>query len=150
MSHGTTYIITFIAGHDYSAASRIAQTHLALFDGRHPNPNRPMDYTLNEVREYLQAIADSKIYVKEARYPGEPLTYASVCHRMIEPEFVDELLPFFTDLFSSEEENTPSVNSKILFQFEYEHGPLEICLVVYQDNRAVVEAWEESKYKASF
>lgn len=122
MSHGTTIIITFSADEDYSGLAKIAKDHydrLPVIDG--PEADRYVKETSLTAREYLQAIAEKKIYVPPARYPCPPITYSTVANRFNQEEFIELLIPFFKDVMRSDEKCTPNWsagNVTVLTQYE--------------------------------
>jgi hypothetical protein len=147
VSTGTTYTITIASEHGYPTVAKIAEHHLKLFDERHPDINIPMSYTLNEVRDYLQAIAEKKIFTRKAKYPGAPIVYASVCHRMDDDQFVHLLLDFFIDLFESDEDDTPEKWSKIMFQFEDENADnTRILLIRWVAKNTLNLEWKSADF----
>lgn len=133
MSHGTVIYITFNGGDNYVEVAMLAKEHLpriqAMIDERVAQGITALDHTLEVTKQYLVALAEQKIWVPSAHYPGAPITFSTVDHRMEVDDVIKLLIPFFTELYcitDRADDYILDLTESVVITHQYENGPAKV------------------------
>lgn len=121
MGTATRIIITFGSDSKYPELAAIASKHLKVL----PQPEWATG-DLVAAKHFLLAVAEQKITVHESNYVGVPLTFATSYKNLDPLAFINLLTPFFEEILSVDQDDTPFEMEHILIFSEEEGASMEV------------------------